>query len=150
MKNEKSMWVFIFQKYGKFWSVSLKHFIKHKPLISEQCTSSRTINSKAKINVFFNSEQEANLKDSLFRNKRFMLDEMFQWNASKFAILLEYENPHSCFLFFISCYFIFKRVALASRLLYSSNSHFFILFWLRPLANFLYFLNFSTFTLVYF
>ena len=29
---------------------------------------------------------------TLFRNKRFMLDEMFQRNASKFAILLEYEN----------------------------------------------------------
>ena len=29
---------------------------------------------------------------ALFRNKRFMLDEMFQRNASKFAIFLEYEN----------------------------------------------------------
>ena len=33
------------------------------------------------------------LHGSLFRNKRFMLDEMFRKNASKFAILLEYENP---------------------------------------------------------
>ena len=37
---------------------------------------------------------------SLFRNRRFMLDEMFQRNASKFVILLEYKKPHS--LFFIS------------------------------------------------
>ena len=29
----------------------------------------------------------------LFRNERFMLDEMFQRNASKFAIFLEYEHP---------------------------------------------------------
>ena len=29
--------VFIFQKYGKFWSISLDHFIKHKPPISEEC-----------------------------------------------------------------------------------------------------------------
>ena len=36
MKNEKSTWVFIFQKYGKFWSILLGHFIKHKPLISEE------------------------------------------------------------------------------------------------------------------
>ena len=36
MKNEKNTWVFIFQKYGKFWSVLLEHFIKHKPLISEE------------------------------------------------------------------------------------------------------------------
>ena len=36
---------------------------------------------------------------ALFRNKRFMLDEMFQRNASKFAIFLEYENPCSFFHF---------------------------------------------------
>ena len=36
---------------------------------------------------------------SLFRKKRFMLDEMFQQNASKFAIFLEYENPRSFFHF---------------------------------------------------
>ena len=29
MKNK------IYIKYGKFWSISLGHFIKHKPLISE-------------------------------------------------------------------------------------------------------------------
>ena len=34
------MLVFVFKKYRKFWSVSLlKHFIKHKPLISEECVS---------------------------------------------------------------------------------------------------------------
>ena len=33
------MRVFIFQKYGKFVSVSLGHFIKHKPLIFEECQS---------------------------------------------------------------------------------------------------------------
>ena len=31
---------------------------------------------------------------TLFRHKRFMLDEMTYPNASKFAIFLEYENPH--------------------------------------------------------
>ena len=36
---------------------------------------------------------------ALFRNKRFMLDEMFQQNTSKSAILLEYENPCSFFCF---------------------------------------------------
>ena len=38
MKNEKDqvcIRVFIFQKYGKFRSVLLDNFIKHKPLISE-------------------------------------------------------------------------------------------------------------------
>ena len=29
---------------------------------------------------------------ALFRKKRFMLDEIFQQNASNFAIFLEYEN----------------------------------------------------------
>ena len=35
MKNT-STWIFIFQKYGKIWSVSLDNFVKHKPLISEE------------------------------------------------------------------------------------------------------------------
>ena len=31
MKNEKkTTWVFIFQKYGKFWSILLGRFINHK------------------------------------------------------------------------------------------------------------------------
>ena len=30
-----------------------------------------------------------------------MLDEMFQGNASKFAIIFEYENPHSFFFRFL-------------------------------------------------
>ena len=37
MKSEKTIWVYLFQKYGKFWSVSLDNFIKHKPFISEEC-----------------------------------------------------------------------------------------------------------------
>ena len=45
---------------------------------------------------------------SLFRNKRFMLDEMTWRNASKFAIFHIYENPKLLFPFFISCYFIFS------------------------------------------
>ena len=35
-----------------------------------------------------------------------MLDEMFQQNSSKVAILLEYENPHNFFVFhFMICTF---------------------------------------------
>ena len=37
----------------------------------------------------------------------FVLDEMFQRNASKFAIFYIYENPKLLFPFFISCYFIY-------------------------------------------
>ena len=32
----KKIWVFLFQKYGKFWSILLKHFSKHKPLFYEE------------------------------------------------------------------------------------------------------------------
>ena len=31
-------WAFVFQKFGNCWSISLGHFIKHKPLISEEYT----------------------------------------------------------------------------------------------------------------
>ena len=37
---KKQLWVFVYIKYGKFWSVSPGHFIKHKPLISEECNIS--------------------------------------------------------------------------------------------------------------
>ena len=39
-------------------------------------------------------------------NNKFMLDEMSLRNASKFAIILEYENPLSCFsIHFMQLYF---------------------------------------------
>ena len=44
---------------------------------------------------------------TLFRNKRFMLDEMSQRNASKFAIFLEHENPCSFFRFSFRATLIF-------------------------------------------
>ena len=50
--------------------------------------------------------------NSLFRNKRFVLNEKLQWNASKFAILLEYENTCTYvvfFSFFILCYLFFPN-----------------------------------------
>ena len=37
-KRKEQYWVFVCIKYGKFWSILLGHFIKHKPLISEECT----------------------------------------------------------------------------------------------------------------
>ena len=44
MENEKkTMWVFLHIKYVKFWSISPGHFIKHKPLISEEWSSSIVI-----------------------------------------------------------------------------------------------------------
>ena len=36
IKTKKTTWVLLLQKYGKFWSVSLEHFVEHKPLISEE------------------------------------------------------------------------------------------------------------------
>ena len=33
LEENYDAWVFVFQKYGKSWSISLWHFIRHKPLI---------------------------------------------------------------------------------------------------------------------
>ena len=38
-----------------------------------------------------------------FRNKKFVLNEMFQQNTSKFATFYAYENPHGNFSYLISC-----------------------------------------------
>ena len=137
MKNEKKYTgfrLFVYQKCGKFWSILLGHFIKHKPLISEECLPSCTLYTNikeghfwgygvfpprhtsrhgrmkkkfksfieyrccvGKVNRFFSPKKI--ISNSLFRNKKFMLDEMAKRNASKFAIFLEYENSHSFFRF---------------------------------------------------
>ena len=47
----------------------------------------------------------AEVYDTLLPNSGFVLDEMFQPNASKFAIFYIYEKPKLLFPFFISCYF---------------------------------------------
>ena len=54
------------------------------------------------VNNFSLSEIGTPRMGSLFRNKRFMLDEMTWQNASKFTIFLECEN-----LFHFVLYFIF-------------------------------------------
>ena len=54
-----------------------------------------------KFYLCFDSPKE----NTLFRNKRFALNLMPQRNALKFAILLEYENPHNYFSFCASLFF---------------------------------------------
>ena len=54
-------------KYGKFWSVSLGHFIKHKPLISEECTG---FSSQHHINLpcwFIMNNQKTSSADDPFK-----------------------------------------------------------------------------------
>ena len=46
--------------------------------------------------------------DALLPILRFVLDEKFQLNASKFAIFYIYENSKLLFPVFILCYFIFS------------------------------------------
>ena len=53
-------------------------------------------------------DEIVHLYTSLFRNKRFMLDEMTWQNASKFAIFLEYENLPSIFRFSFRATLIFS------------------------------------------
>ena len=56
------MWVFLFQKYGKFWSNSLHHFIKHKHLISEEWWSPNktkiSLTDEGKSNDEYNQSDE--------------------------------------------------------------------------------------------
>ena len=40
----KHLWGFVYIKYGKFWSVSSGHFIKHKLLISEEWDPGDNVN----------------------------------------------------------------------------------------------------------
>ena len=51
---------------------------------------------------------------TLFRNERFMLDEMTQQNISKFAIFLEYE---------ILCTYIFFRFSFRATIFFSPDEY---------------------------
>ena len=54
ISTKKTTWIFLWLKYGKIWSVSLGHFIKHKPLISEECSLMRqkTVNLNFSRQIF--------------------------------------------------------------------------------------------------
>ena len=67
-----------------------------------------------------NPQKSQTKMTTLFRKKRFMLDEMFQWNTSKFAIFHIYENPKSFFPFHSTLFFPLMN-ALA--LVYVDNRH---------------------------
>ena len=64
-------WVFLFQKYAKFWSVSLENFIKHKNLISEECWYTLWSNTEYILKAFITSRlKKWNLAScsSLYKN----------------------------------------------------------------------------------
>ena len=66
----------------------------------------KRVKTKARTEASAPAETQQGLPLRILTNKKFMLDAMTQRTASKFAIFLEYENPHS---FFILCYyFIFS------------------------------------------
>ena len=62
--------------------------------------------TNTRVTDILNPQKSQTKMTTLFRKKSFMLDEMFQCNASKFIIFLEYENPFSLFVFhFVQLYF---------------------------------------------
>ena len=76
--------------------------MENKPLFMHKCRSYFTVHIELKMEKQCNKEMSARvvgagctITSTIFRNKRFMLDEMTQRNASKFAIFLEYKNPCS-------------------------------------------------------
>ena len=51
--------------------------------------------------------------DTLYRNHIFMIDEMFLWNASKFVIILGYENCRNFYLlYFHAALFLFPWMSI--------------------------------------
>ena len=101
LKNGDSMQIFnLFD--SKWWIKPLS------PAASKDITTITIPYAISYYFVFFRQNVLILFTNSLFRNKRFMLDEMSQWNASKFAIFYTYENWKLLFLFFVSYYFIFS------------------------------------------
>ena len=64
---------------------------------------------------FFTKNTNSLNGGSLFsHSRRFMLDEMFQQNTSKWAIFLEYENPHSSLIFYLLLLYFFYYWKISS------------------------------------
>ena len=124
------MSIIVYQKYGKFWSISLGHFMKHKYLFSlEWVWFFVSLFLLTLLLIYRNQllfygilKKDVICKRwetliiygpwiahwTLLRNKRFLLKFLTPQNASKFAIFLWKENPKLLFLFYILCYYIFS------------------------------------------
>ena len=67
-----------------------------------------------KLAVFSKSMLVCSSSSALFRKKRFMLDEKFQWNSSNFAIFQIYENSKLLFPFFTSCFSLINARSMST------------------------------------
>ena len=70
-KTKKSIWIFLYIKYRKFWSVSLEHFIERKPLIYEECMRVLLWSYHNIWPLFFWSEHVYDSAENVLRNPSF-------------------------------------------------------------------------------
>ena len=75
--------------------------------VSTTMTNITETQSKLKVKILVNLCKFNSANAKLLPISEFVLNEQFQWNASKFAIFYIHENPKLLFPFFISPYFIF-------------------------------------------
>ena len=63
MKNKKTIWVFFFYKYGKFWSILRDKKVDLKPLFSEEWLPIRFVKNRLNINflLWFRRKWEIHL-----------------------------------------------------------------------------------------
>ena len=79
--------------------VLMSHFIRQLFLKTNNASQWPKVQFSSDWRGFFSTRCRKSQADSLFRNKRFALNKMFQRNASKFSIFYVYENPRSFFRF---------------------------------------------------
>ena len=126
------MWIFVFQKYDKYWGILLGHFIKHKPLISVEWVftflgNHASFNSNHFYKIFF--QLSSNFMWSLelittYINLWCTSDKtltclvhthsseirglcLMKWPSEMLQNLAYFWNVKTHFSFFIYCYFIF-------------------------------------------
>ena len=83
------IWNFLFQKNGNFWSILLGHFIKHKPLISEE--SYRNIRLLFSDQTLFDFNNRPFEYICIFRFKTNFFPPIYCHNMG-FQIALKHEN----------------------------------------------------------
>ena len=82
-------WVFLFLKYGKFWSISLEHFIKHKPLVRTS-GNVRKENFFSSIEVILDLRYEIKMKIIKYYLLRYIRAISLQMNSPKVKMKPKY------------------------------------------------------------
>ena len=123
-KTKKNyMGVFIlFQNYGKFCSISMEHFIKHKPLIFEECSMPKhKIGLQAGVEEMLTcNKNKKKIKTRGFKNNFFIYKFSMYWYIKVISTINWKLFP----IYQLYCHMSLRHITTHYRSSSISNNHF--------------------------